>query len=64
MAKPKRPTKHAGGRPANPLATRVNVLLDPDLKRRVIILGANDGVSFHKVLDAALRKYLDARGVK
>jgi hypothetical protein len=60
--KPKR--VHKGGRPANPIASRLNCMIDPDVKRRVIITSANDGVPFHKVLDAALRRYLDGRGVK
>ena len=65
MAKAKRTKRvHKGGRPANPTAARLNCLIDPDVKRRVIIASANDGVPFHKVLDAALRRYLDAKGVK
>jgi predicted HicB family RNase H-like nuclease len=56
--------KHPGGRPANPRAARVNVVIDPDVKRRVIICAATDGVSLHRVVDRALRQYLDRRGVK
>jgi hypothetical protein len=55
---------HKGGRPVNTRATRLHVQIDPDLKRRAVICGANDGVPFHRVLDEALRRYLDARGVK
>jgi hypothetical protein len=53
-----------GGRPANPRATRVHVQIAADLKRRVIICAATDGVSFHQVLDAALRAYLSRRRVR
>jgi len=60
--KPKR--VHKGGRPANVSAGRLNVVIDPDLKRRVVIESANSAQPFHKVLDAALRRYLDAKGVK
>jgi hypothetical protein len=42
----------------------MHVQVDRDVKRRVIICSANDGVPFHKVLDVALREYLKKRGVK
>jgi len=61
----KRPTQvHRGGRPANPRAKRMHVVVDPDLKRRMLIAAANLGLPFHKVLDLALRRYLDREGVQ
>ena len=42
----------------------VKMKIDPDVKRRVIICAANDGIPFHKVLDAALREYVTKRGVR
>ena len=56
--------QYRGGRPVNPLASRMHVQIDPDLKRRVIIRAANDGIPFHKVLAAALRAYLSKRRVR
>ena len=56
--------QHKGGRPVNPLASRLHVQIDPDLKRRANICAATDSVSFHKVLDAALRAYLSKRGIR
>ena len=47
-----------GGRPANPTLPRMTVQIDPDLKRRVLIRAANDAVSFHAVIESALRAYL------
>jgi hypothetical protein len=61
----KRPTQsYRGGRPANPRAKRMHVVVDPDLKRRMLIVAANLGIRFHEVLDRALRQYLDALKVK
>ena len=53
-----------GGRPVNPILPRMHVQIDPDVKRRMIICAANDGISFHRVLDAALQAYLKRRGIK
>ena len=53
-----RQRQRKGGRPANPNLPRMTVQIDLALKRRVLIRAATDGVSFHKVLDAALRAYL------
>jgi hypothetical protein len=64
MAKRAKPQVHTGGRPANPVAKRMHVVIDPDVKRRVIIAAANLGIPFHKVLDLALRRYLDREGVQ
>lgn len=58
------PRQRRGGRPANPRVPRIYVQIDRDIKRRVIICAATDGVPVHKVLDAALRAYLRKRGIK
>jgi hypothetical protein len=42
----------------------MHVVVDPDLKRRMLIVAANLGIRFHEVLDRALRQYLDALKVK
>ena len=54
---------HRGGRPVNPTVARLHIRLDPDLKRKVLICAATDGVPFHKVIDEALRAYLRKRGI-
>ena len=51
------------GRPANPAMGRLNVVLDRAVKKRAIICATRDNVAFGKVLDAALREYLDRRGM-
>jgi hypothetical protein len=40
----------------------VHVQIDPTLKHRAIVHAAKAGVSFHNVLEAALRRYLSSRG--
>ena len=49
------------GRPANPLARRTNIMLNPTLKRRAAARAIAEGRSLHQIIEAALRAYLKRR---
>lgn len=55
--------KHAGGRPPGKRTVQLTLLMDPELKKTLQIDALNQGVSAAHIVDEALRKYYQERGI-